>query len=123
MLQNLATTGEVTLSVLQEYTYIHIHTHRVTGLLSLALNTPVLQNLAMTGEVTLSGKVLPVGGIKEKVLASQVCVFLCDYTYIHTYMNQRAKVLPVGGIKEKFLLHRCVCVFYVILCAYMYVCM
>ena len=40
-----------------------------TALLSLALNTAVRQNFAMTGEISLTGKVLPVGGIKEKIIA------------------------------------------------------
>lgn len=41
----------------------------VTALLSLAMNCPVRQNVAMTGEVSLTGKILPVGGIKEKTIA------------------------------------------------------
>jgi len=43
----------------------------VTALLSLMMDKPVKQNLAMTGEVSLTGKVLPVGGIKEKTIAAK----------------------------------------------------
>lgn len=42
-----------------------------SALLSLALGRPALQNLAMTGEISLTGKVLPVGGIKEKTIAAK----------------------------------------------------
>jgi ATP-dependent Lon protease len=41
-----------------------------TALVSLLLGRAIRPGLAMTGEVTLSGRVLPVGGIKEKVLAA-----------------------------------------------------
>ena len=41
-----------------------------TALVSLLTDTPVRPNVAMTGEITLRGRVLPVGGIKQKVMAA-----------------------------------------------------
>lgn len=43
----------------------------VTALLSLLTNTPVLDNLGMTGELTLTGRILAIGGVKEKMIAAR----------------------------------------------------
>ena len=42
-----------------------------TALLSLARGEKIRRQLAMTGEITLMGQVLPVGGIREKVIAAR----------------------------------------------------
>lgn len=43
----------------------------VCSLLSLLLNKPIKDNIGMTGELTLTGKVLPIGGVKEKLIAAK----------------------------------------------------
>ncbi|GFR58094.1 LON protease homolog, mitochondrial [Elysia marginata] len=83
----------------------------VTALLSLMLNTPVRQNFAMTGEVSLTGKVLPVGGIKEKCIAAKrvgvTCIVLPgenkkDYADLPTYITDGLDVHFVDHYEEVF---------------------
>ena len=42
-----------------------------TALLSLVLQKPISSEIAMTGEITLTGRILPIGGVKEKTIAAR----------------------------------------------------
>ena len=42
-----------------------------SALISLAVQRPVKQNIGMTGEISLRGKILKIGGVKEKILAAK----------------------------------------------------
>ncbi|RYZ76786.1 MAG: endopeptidase La [Proteobacteria bacterium] len=66
-----------------------------TALISLMTDTPVRADIAMTGEVTLQGRVLPIGGIKEKALAA---LSLGIKTVIVPFANKK----DVMDIPEQF---------------------
>jgi len=81
----------------------------VTALISLLTNTPVCNDLAMTGEISLRGRVLPVGGIKEKILAAVAAGMkrviipaqnMKDLRDIPKDLRGRIKVTPVERIDE-----------------------
>ncbi len=91
----------------------------LTSLASLFSQRKVKKNLAMTGEITLRGEVLPVGGIKEKILAAKRAsikeIILCEKnrhdiedikeSYLKGltfhYVKTMKEVLDIAIIKEK----------------------
>ena len=81
----------------------------LTSLVSLLTQKRVKKNLAMTGEITLRGKVLPVGGIKEKILAAKRSkikeIILCeenkkDIEEIHESYLKGLKFYFIKEMKE-----------------------
>ncbi|CAG9773095.1 unnamed protein product [Ceutorhynchus assimilis] len=83
----------------------------VTALLSLAKNKPTRQDLAMTGEISLMGKVLPVGGIKEKTIAAKrsgvKCIILPeenkkDFNDLPTFITEGLEVHFVSHVEEVY---------------------
>lgn len=82
-----------------------------TALLSLLLNKPVRTDLGMTGELTLMGKVLPIGGVKEKVIAARraglkTLIFpkanVRDFEELPAYVKRGLKVHFVDWYHEVF---------------------
>jgi ATP-dependent Lon protease len=67
------------------------------ALYSLAKNQPIIKNVAMTGEITLRGEVLPIGGLKEKLLAAHRGGIK---TVIIPHENERDLVEIPKNIKE-----------------------
>jgi len=80
-----------------------------TCLLSAYTNIPVKADVAMTGEITLRGQVLPIGGLKEKLLAAhrggiKTVIIPAenekDLTEIPENVKQNLKIIPVKWIDE-----------------------
>lgn len=83
----------------------------VTALLSLLLNEPVAEDIGMTGELTLTGKVLPIGGVKEKFISGKrsglkALIFpkdnQRDYDELPAYIKKGMKVYFVSTYEEVF---------------------
>lgn len=108
-----------------EQTQVHIHIPEgatpkdgpsagitmVTALLSLLLGIPVLKNLGMTGELTLTGRILPIGGVKEKLVAAKrsgldTLIFpkenIRDYEELAPYIKEGIKAHFVSDYKDVF---------------------
>ena len=68
----------------------------LTALVSAFTKKPVREKVAMTGEITLRGKLLPVGGIKEKILAAKRCGI---FDIVMSKENKK----DIDDIKENFI--------------------
>jgi ATP-dependent Lon protease len=80
-----------------------------TALASLLSGRPVLEGVAMTGEITLRGRVLPIGGLKEKALAAdregmKLILFpdgnVKDLEEIPAEVRERVKMVPVKNFTD-----------------------
>jgi ATP-dependent Lon protease len=83
----------------------------VTALLSLLTATPVLDNLGMTGELTLTGRILAIGGVKEKLVAARrsglkILIFpkdnVRDYDELPAYIKEGLTIHFVEHYDEVF---------------------
>ena len=81
----------------------------VTALMSVITNTEIRSDVAMTGEVTLRGKVLAIGGLKEKLLAAHrggIKTVLIpkenerDLKDIPDNIKQELEIIPVAWVDE-----------------------
>ncbi|MBY0293659.1 MAG: endopeptidase La [Alphaproteobacteria bacterium] len=80
-----------------------------TSIVSVLTGIPVRKDVAMTGEITLRGRILPIGGLKEKLLAAlrggiKVVVIPKDnekdLVEIPTNVKKGLKIIPVARIEE-----------------------
>jgi ATP-dependent Lon protease len=81
----------------------------VTSIVSVLTGVPVRKDVAMTGEISLRGRVLPIGGLKEKLLAAMrggIKTVLIpqenekDLADIPDNVKKALKIIPVSTIDE-----------------------
>jgi ATP-dependent Lon protease len=81
----------------------------VTAIISLMTGIPVKRDVAMTGEITLRGRVLPIGGLKEKMLAAlragiKTVIIpeenVKDLVEIPDSLKNKLEILPVSRVEE-----------------------
>jgi ATP-dependent Lon protease len=80
-----------------------------TSLLSLALNHPLDPTIAMTGELTVTGKVLRIGGLREKTVAARragakTVIFPADNT--SDWLELPEVCAPISSLRSNQLNHR-----------------
>ena len=80
-----------------------------TAIVSALTKKPILRDIAMTGEVTISGRVLPIGGLKEKSMAAYRAgvktVFIpdenrCNLEDIDPVVKSNLRFIPVKAVDE-----------------------
>jgi ATP-dependent Lon protease len=72
-----------------------------TALISAFTKIPVKQKIAMTGEITLQGRILPIGGIKEKILAAELQEYSLVILPEENRANMEEIISEIGNLKLK----------------------